>query len=150
MLFLENMGRKKMGTVTNMTFDFHLNKLDNQVHQPFPLANMIGDTDKAHPGWEHAEWEHLYWDDAFLASTSLNLSTEALMTFSILDVVNCNSLHILSRFWTSWWRDAYNLLFRIGFAYHVNKGTSAAWENLACRQTTLLLPLLHLWTFTFP
>lgn len=32
------------------------------------------------------EWEHLYWDDAFPTSASLDLSVEASMTFSILDV----------------------------------------------------------------
>ena len=68
------MGRMKMATVIDLTFDFHLNKSDNQIHHPFPLANMIRDLDRAPPGWVHAEWEHLYWDDAFLASASLDLS----------------------------------------------------------------------------
>ena len=92
------MGGKKMATLTDLTFDFHLNKSDNQVHHPFPLANRIEDPDRALPGWVHVKWESLYWGNAFLASASLDLSTEASMTFSILDVVNCNSLRFLRRF----------------------------------------------------
>ena len=75
-----------MATVTDLTFDFHLNKSDNQVRHPFPLANRVGDLDRAPPCQVRAEWEHLCWDDAFLASASLDLSTEASMTFGILDV----------------------------------------------------------------
>ena len=44
------MGRKKMATVTDLTFDFHLNKSDNLIHHPFLLANRIGEPDKAPPG----------------------------------------------------------------------------------------------------
>ena len=61
-----------MTTVTDLTYDFHLNKSDNQVRHPFPLANMVGDPDKAPPGWVRAEWEHMYWDDAFPASALLD------------------------------------------------------------------------------
>ena len=88
--FLKNMGRRKMVTATaiatDLTFDFHLNKSSNQVRNPFPLANRVGDPDWTRLGWLWAEWEHLYWDDAFPASASLDFSIEATMTFSLLDV----------------------------------------------------------------
>ena len=91
-------GRKKMATVIDFTFDFYLNKSDKQIHHPFQLENMIGYPDTGPPGWVHDEWEHLYWDDAFLASASLDQSAVASMTFSILDAVNCNSLRFLRIF----------------------------------------------------
>ena len=83
---LKNMGREKMATVVDLTFDFHLNKSDNQVGRPFPLANRIEDPDRAPPGWVRAKREHLYWDDAFPASASLDQSSKASLTFSLLDV----------------------------------------------------------------
>ena len=73
-------------TATDLSFDFHLNKSSDPVRNPFPLANRVGDPDRAPPGWVRTEWEHLYWDDAFPVSTSLDLSAEASITFSLLDV----------------------------------------------------------------
>ena len=75
-----------MATSTDLTFDFHLNKSTDQVRNPFPFANRVGDVHKAPAGWVRVKLVHKYWDDAFQASASLNLSAEASMTFSLLDV----------------------------------------------------------------
>ena len=71
---------------THLTFDFHINRSDVPVRCPFPLADRVEDPARVPPGWVRAEWEHLYWDDAFPASASLDQSSEASMTYNLLEV----------------------------------------------------------------
>ena len=76
-----------MATVaTDLTFDFHVNRSDVPVRCPFPLADRVEDPARVPPRWVRAEWEHLYWDDAFPASASLDQSSEASMTYNLLEV----------------------------------------------------------------
>ena len=49
-----------MAVVTDLTYDFQLNKSDSQVCHPFPLANRVRDVDRDPSGWVHVEWEHLH------------------------------------------------------------------------------------------
>ena len=124
-------------TAIDLTFDFHLNKSPEPVRNSFPLANRVRDPNRAPSSWVWTEWEHLYWDDAFPTSASLDLSAEASMTFSLLDVDESEGKlqqsTLSEKILDIMVEGRLQFVIEDSFTYLVNKVSGAVWESPACR-----------------